>query len=416
VCRDEGGGAGRGGPCGRQGMQENGGQAQDPHPDPCRLRRGRPVQAVDVWTTNCYHKLRESMNGRLQLQGQDMQEPLTWRDFLANIIQEPQERQRIANELGVNPVTLTRWVNKEATPRSQNIHRLLKALPQHRKALLELLSDEFDGFSAEAEEELTGDSLQEIPREFYVRVLRTRATIPKDLRFSSLCDLILQQALKQLDPQRLGMAIIIARYMPPSHEGKIRSLRESLGRGTAPWGSNLEQQAILLGAESLAGHAVTSGRLVVNQNLTDGQGLSPGYRGIWEESAAAAPIMLEGKVAGSLLVSSTQPNYFLLLQQTLIQDYADLIALAFRSEEFYETQQIALGLVPLQEVQQAYFSVFRKRLSETLVQAARQQQALTVIQAEQLVWQQFEEELLQLPRHVESQQDITTRNAERSRR
>jgi hypothetical protein len=126
--------------------------------------------------------------------------------------------------------------------------------------------------------------------------------------------------------------------------------------------------------------------------------------------------MLEGKVAGSLLVSSTQPNYFLLLQQTLIQDYADLIALAFRSEEFYETQQIALGLVPLQEVQQAYFSVFRQRLSETLVQAARQQQALTVIQAEQLVWQQFEEELLQLPRHVESQQDITTRNAERSRR
>jgi len=345
-----------------------------------------------------------------------MQEPPTWRDLLASIIQEPQERQRIANELGVNPVTLTRWVNKEATPRSQNIHRLLKALPQHRKALLELLSDEFDGFSAEGQEELTGDSLQEIPREFYVRVLRTRATIPKELRFSSLCDLILQQALKQLDPLRLGMAIIIARCMPPSHEGKIRSLRESLGRGTVPWGSNLEQQAILLGAESLAGHAVTSGRLVVNQNLTDGQGLSPGYRGVWEESAAAAPIMLEGKVAGSLLVSSTQPNYFLPLQQTLIQDYADLIALAFGSEEFYETLQIELGLVPLQEVQQAYLSVFRQRLIETMIQAARQQQALTVIQAEQLVWQQFEEELLRLPRHVERQQDIKISNAERSRK
>src|SRR5215831_15724058 len=132
-----------------------------------------------------------------------MQEPPTWRDFLANIIQDPQERQRIANELGVNPVTLTRWVNKEANPRSQNIQRLLKALPQHRKVLLELLSNEFDGFVAEAEEELTEDSLQEIPHEFYVRVLRTRATIPKELRFSSLCDLILQQALKQLDPQRL---------------------------------------------------------------------------------------------------------------------------------------------------------------------------------------------------------------------
>lgn len=342
------------------------------------------------------------MNTLLQYQGQDMQEPPTWRDFLGSIIQDPQERQRIANESGVNPVTLTRWVNNEATPRSQNLHRLLNTLPQHRKVLLELLAEEFEGFTAETEEALTEDSPQEIPREFYVRVLRTRATIPKELRFSSLCDLILQQALKQLDPQRLGLAIIIARCMPPSHEGKIRTLRESLGRGTLPWGSNLEQQAILLGAESLAGHAVISGRLVVNQNLMDGQGHFPGYRGVWEESAAAAPIMLEGNVAGSLLVSSTQPNYFLPFQQTLIQDYADLIALAFGAEEFYETKCIELGLVPLQEVQYAYLSVFRQRLTETMIQAVRQQQPLTVIQVEQLVWQQFEEELLRLPRYVKS--------------
>jgi hypothetical protein len=345
-----------------------------------------------------------------------MQEPPTWRDFLASIIQDSQERQRVANELGVNPVTLTRWVNKEATPRSQSLHRLLKAFPQHRKVLLELLAVEFEGFATETEEALTDASPQEIPREFYVRVLRTCATIPKELRFSSLCDLILQQALEQLDPQRLGLAVIIARCMPPSHEGKIRSLRESIGRGTPPWGSNLEQQAVLLGAESLAGHAVISGHLVVNQNLTDGQGLSPGYRGVWEESAAAAPIMLEGNVAGCLLVSSTQPNYFLPFQQTLIQDYAELSALAFRSEEFYEIQQIELGLVPLQEVQQAYLAVFRQRLTETVIQAARQQQPLTIIQAEQLVWQQFEEELLRLPRHVESQQVIARHNAERSRK
>ena len=345
-----------------------------------------------------------------------MQEPSNWRDFLASIIQDPQERQRIANESGVNPVTLTRWVNKEATPRSQNIHRLLKALPQHRKVLLELVAEEFDGFVVEIEEAGTEDSLQEIPREFYVRVLRTRTTIPKELRFPSLCDLILQQALKQLDPQRLGIAIIITQCMPPSQEGKIRSLRESLGRGTAPWESNLERQAVLLGAESLAGHAVTSGRLVVNQNLTDGQGVSPGYRGLWEESAVAAPIMFEGKVAGSLLISSTQPNYFLPLQQTLIQDYADLMALAFGSEQFYEIEQIELGLVPLQEVQQAYLSVFRQRLAETMIQAARKQQPITVIQAEQLVWQQFEEELLRLPRHFEGQQDIATHNAERSQK
>ena len=159
-----------------------------------------------------------------------MQEQPTWRDVLGSVIQDPQERRRIATELGINPVTLTRWVNKDASPRPQSLQRLLKALPQHRKVLLELVVNEFEGFATEAE-----DLLHRIPSEFYNRVLRTLATIPKVLRFQSLCDLILQQALEQLDPQRIGLAIIVVRCMLPSQEGKIRSLRESVGRGTQPW-------------------------------------------------------------------------------------------------------------------------------------------------------------------------------------
>src|SRR6266581_7027894 len=278
-----------------------------------------------------------------------MQEATTWRELLGSIIQDPQERRRLANELGINPVTLTRWINNESSPRSQSIQRLLKALPQHRKALLELLADDFEGFITETEDSLAEDLLHKIPSEFYIRVLHTRATIPKVLRFSSLCDLILQQALEQLDPKRLGLAVIVVRCMPPSREGKIRSLRENVGRGTPPWEGKLEQQAILLGAESLAGHAVTLGHLVVNQNLSENQSLSPGYHGLWEESAAAAPIMLEGNVAGCMLVSSTQPGYFVPSRQTLIESYADLIALAFEPDEFYEARYVELGLVPFQE-------------------------------------------------------------------
>ena len=336
-----------------------------------------------------------------------MQETPTWRDLLGSIIQDPQERRRLANELGINPVTLTRWANNESSPRSQSIQRLLKALPQHRKALLELLKDDFEGLIAETEDSLTEDLLHKIPSEFYIRVLRTRATLPKELRFSSFCDLILQQALKQLDPLRLGLAIIVVRCMAPSREGKIRSLRESFGRGTQPWESNLDQQAILLGAESLAGHAVALGRPVVNQNLLENQSLSPGYRGLWEESSAAVPIMLEGNIAGCVLVSSTQPDYFLQSRLTLIENYADLIALAFEPGEFYDQKHIELGLVPFQEVQRLYLSGFRQRLSETMLQATKNQQPLTIFQAEQIVWQQFEEELLRLPQFEESKQEIS---------
>src|SRR5438874_6631271 len=343
-----------------------------------------------------------------------MQEATTWRELLGSIIQDPQERRRLANELGINPVTLTRWVNNESSPRSQSIQRLLNALPQHRKALLDQLLDEFGGLIAETESSLTEDLLFKIPSEFYIRVLRTRATIPKVLRFSSLCDLILQQALEQLDPNRVGIAVTVVRCMPPSADKKIRSLRESVGRGTPPWESNLDQQAILLGAESLAGHTVSLGRLVENQDLSEKQSLSPGYHGQWEESAAAAPIMLEGKVSGCLLVSSSQPNYFQQSRQTLIESYADLIALTFDAIEFYDTWQIELGLVPFQEVQKLYLSGFRQRLSETMIQATKNQQPLTIFEAEQIVWQQFEQELLGLPQVEENKYEISKQHAKRS--
>lgn len=330
-----------------------------------------------------------------------MQNLQTWRELLGNIIQDAQEKQRIANELGVNPVTLTRWVNKEASPRPQNLHRLLNTLPQYHKVLLELIVEEFQEFSLPTKEGGLEDTSHEIPSEFYMRVLHTRATIPQVLRFSSISNLILQQALEQLDPQRLGLAVSIVRCMPPSREQKIRSLRESIGRGTKPWDDNLEQHAILLGAESLAGYAVNSLRLVVNQDLKGGQSMIPGYRGAWEESAAASPIMLEGSVAGSLFVCSTQPNYFLPSRQKLVQSYAELIALAFEPEEFYDPKQIELGLVPSQDVQQPLLSEFRKRLSATMMQAARNQQPIDILQAEKLVWQQLEEELLQMAIQLE---------------
>jgi GAF domain-containing protein len=201
--------------------------------------------------------------------------------------------------------------------------------------------------------------------------------------------------------------------MPPSRENRIRSLRESIGRGTLPWKSELDQEAIFLGAESLAGYAIISGRIVVNQNLKEGHSLFPAYRGVWEESAAVAPITFEGNIAGSLLVSSTQPNYFVPSRLNLVTSYADLIGLAFGSDEFYEPERIDLGLVPPQAEQRAHLSRFRQRLIDIMMQAARNSQPIPLIEAEQLVWQQIEEELLQSSlstanKSVENNQEVPT--------
>ena len=323
-----------------------------------------------------------------------MQKTRTWRDLLKDLLYDVQERQRVADELGINPITLNRWIQGESKPRSRSLRRLLLALPEHRDDLLALIEAEFEDFAAETRGDRVQESSLTIPTEFYKRVLHTLSAIPPVLRFSSLCDLILQQAIEQLDPYGQGVAVIIASCMPPSHLHKVRSLRESAGRGTPPWPRDLEQYAILLGVESLAGHAVSSGHIEVNQALGKQLSMALGYKSVSEESAAAAPIMLEGKIAGGLLVSSAKPDYFSQERCELIESYAELATLAFAPQDFYDPQQIELGFLPPYDLQRPHFSNFRQQVAQLMTQETKSKRLTNIMQAEQVVWQQIEAKLL----------------------
>jgi len=112
-------------------------------------------------------------------------------------------------------------------------------------------------------------------------------------------------------------------------------------------------------------------------------------------SAAAIAITSMGKVAGSLLVSSSQPDYFLPTRCKLIEQYAELIALAFDPGDFYELEQIELAPLPSYEIQQPYLAGFRKRVNELMLQDTSSQHLMPIFEAEQIVWQQIEAELLQ---------------------
>jgi hypothetical protein len=315
-------------------------------------------------------------------------EPQDWRELLGNIISDPREKQRIAQELGVRAITLTRWITKESDPRPQNLRHLLNVLPEQRELLLELIGEEFDDFRAGA----IDDSSKDIPSEFYGRVFSARSATNETLHSWSISNLILQQALGQLDPDRLGMAITVVRCMPPSNGNKVRSLRESVGQGTPPWSGDLEQQAMFLGAESLAGYAVTTCRPAAIQNILQDRSPLPAHQIPFELSAAAHPILFTGRIAGCLLISSTQTNYFLSPSRlSLIQCYADLVALAFDTGEFYDPQDIDLHMMPSHEIQKDYFYNFRYRVTQVM-----QQQPVHNRQAQEIVWQQLEEDLLQL--------------------
>ena len=319
---------------------------------------------------------------------------MDWRELLGNIINNVAERDRIANEIGVHPVTLTRWVSGDSSPRSHNLRQLLRALPKPQR--IQLLAS-LENFPSDVSDFEVDVSAQEIPYKFIIEVLEARASIPDLLRYWSISRLILQQALKQLDPERVGMAITIVRCMPLL-DGKVRSLRESLGIGTSPWAGDLEEKALLLGAESLAGHVTVSCRMEQVGDLRTNRTFLPAYQVEHEVSAVACPIMYASHVAGCLLISCTQSDYFVPeTRLSLVHAYANLLALAFNPVDFYDPELLALHIMPPLPVQQRYFVGFRQRVLRLMQESTRMDKRLSSPEAEQLVWQEIEEALLQLP-------------------
>lgn len=324
-----------------------------------------------------------------------MEELLTWRNLLGRIISDPLERQRIATAVSVNMITLSRWANDTSSPRLEKLSNLLDALPQsQRELMLPLIAEEFPEFSTGA---IIADEVpQDILSICYAQVLSANADMPDVLYFWSVCKLVLQQALEQLDARRLGMVIMVAQCTPPTGENKVRSLRGNVRQGTLPLSSTLETEPIFLGAESLSGSVVTSCRPLTIQNIEDFLPLK-GKLAPALASATAYPILRRGRIGGCLVITSTQVNYFTPARLNLVQHYANLIALAFETEEFYDPKHIDLGVMPSFLVQKPYFAQFRRRVAEVMKLSMQQKQSINSIKAEKLVWQQLEEELLHLP-------------------
>jgi transcriptional regulator with XRE-family HTH domain len=314
--------------------------------------------------------------------------PRDWRELLRMIIADPAERERIATEIEVHPGTLTRWVNGETSPRPHNLRQLYHALPRQQRSQFAHLWPE----NVSEDEEQTA---QEIPYSFILSVLEARANTTDQLRSWIIRRSVLQQALKHLDPDCAGMAITVVRCMPQREDGKVHSLREFEGLGTPPWGGDLEDKALLLGAESLAGHVTVSCRMEQIGDLRAKRTLLPAYQVEYEVSAAACPIMYGSRIAGCLLLSCTQAHYFASeARQALIRGYTHLLSLAFEPEEFYEPSRIELHIMPPQHVQQSYFTGFRQRVLELIKESTQGGGRLASPLAEQLVWREIEDAML----------------------
>ena len=323
----------------------------------------------------------------------------SWRELLRTIISVPSERNRIAESAGLRSITLVRWSNDDSHPRPENLRQLMRALPaQHRRQFQDLLEQEEPVLSLLDEETPRSES---IPFTLVDEILRTRTTTPDSLRFWAVSRMILQHALRHLDSETAGMAITVIRCMPPSKDGKIHSLHEHAVYGTPPWESDSEHQLMFLGAESLAGYVVATSRPAAIQNLLDNTNYIPSQQGEHEVSAAAAPLLFAGRIAGCLLFSSTQPDYFDESRFPHIQAYTNLMTLALDPENFYPPSLIDLRIMPSLEVQQKNLADYQQRVQFILRESLHSGQPISFLEAEQVAWQHLEEMLLNLALETE---------------
>jgi transcriptional regulator with XRE-family HTH domain len=322
-----------------------------------------------------------------------MHETSSWRDLLRNIISSTKERERLANEVGVSPITISRWATGNFEPRPQSLQRLIHVIPGEYR-------EEFQALVARVYPHLANPASfyepPELSSEFFRRVLETRATTSERQLYWTIMQQILEHAVHQLDPERVGISITVVRCMPPGADGEVHSLRENVGIGTPPWGSDFTARALFLGADSLAGYVVSSFHYENIDDLRLSRTFVPAYQAEHEISSIAWPILMAGRTAGCLLLSSVLPNYFNSdARRLLIADYARLLALAFPPEQFYPYEMIKLRRMPSQEVQRQIFGHFQNRVTALMVERLKAGQRIERDEAELTIWKQIEADLIE---------------------
>src|SRR5258708_9417375 len=266
-----------------------------------------------------------------------------WQDMLAKLIKTPQEKRRLAQDSELTIITLERWAEKKSEPREYNLRQLVRAMRlEHAPLFLQLIQQAYPDFRLEGAED--GKIVPEISSELYAQVLQLYAKTPPALARQRLMDVVLRNAIEQLDPNRIGMVIGLVCCVPPRPGQKVRALRQIGGIGNPPWDRDQERNTLFLGFESRAGEAVTQCHAVEVKSREDTSSLvhwTPN-----EHSAVACPILRQAKIAGALVASSKQPYYFTPEHTALFVLFARLSVLMFEADEFYDPNEIMLERMP----------------------------------------------------------------------
>jgi hypothetical protein len=318
----------------------------------------------------------------------------SWRDLLKSL--EVEEKQRIIQALGIREKTWERWIRgNTALPHLGRIRELLRALPMHTQAQFLASLERDPNFAKYGIDQLIPVKRPDISSTFYSHFLEANVVTPEPLRFMTLCQLILLEMVGHLDADRHGIYVAILRCTPPVSGQPVRTLSQYLALGTPPWSKVFQFQHYFLGAESLAGRAILTLHPYVLQPLLcpEERNLLSMYQDEYATSGAAVPLLKQEQCAGCFLILSTQSNFFTARVLTILQRYCELMAIALHDDEWYAPEQFALHVMPSSSTQQAYLACFFDRVS-TLCKDQANRPLANALQAERVVYQQIEAELI----------------------
>ncbi len=327
--------------------------------------------------------------------------------FLRTVLRRDRaEIMRVAREIDVAENTIYRWMNGSSEPRAMHLKRLPDVLPEYRSNLSLVINQTFPGVL-----DMQTAGVRELRKDVYRRVLDLVAlTSEEDTRFWQAAQVIFESALQHLDAEHQGMAITFARLMPEQDDG-IHALRESAMRGNAPWPFDIESK-VYLGSTTLAGSAVTMQRMLIWNSTGGGDRLQVEVDD-FEVSACAAPVMRGGRIAGALIVSSTQPMFFNdpMACQAVVE-YAQLLATALAERDFQ--LHTRLNLRPMPELRLQRNLITHSYVNRILTYARKYD--ISRLEAERRVGREMELEFEELARtQVEQQQSQDEQRSEHAK-
>jgi transcriptional regulator with XRE-family HTH domain len=300
------------------------------------------------------------------------------------------EIERAAKELGVAENTIYRWMNGRSDPRAVHLKKLPDVFANQRDNLIYAIQATYPSVL-----EVPASGIGEVRKDIYRRVLELVAmTAEDDIRFWQVTEAIFEYALLHMDRHRQGLAITYAKVMPPHADG-IHSLREVVMRGNYPWPTSLEGEAFL-GSTTLACTAAVQQRAQTWDHLKHEDRLQAVVDEN-ERSACACPVMRGRRIAGVLIVSSTSPDFFqnAVAYQSVVE-YAQLLALALRDEDFQPAW--LLNLRPMPDLKWQRAEIQRSYVNR-IVSTARKR-GISRQEAAQLVIQDMELEFEDIARHT----------------